>query len=745
MDDIYILLDKIDSQLGTRNNNYINDDNKSNDIFLNNRNSMYNNNINYSLNKQIDNFNINDNYNINNSNYYYPNNKLNISQFDKISNGNKEYYEPSNINLSYYQRNEMINSMEKKNEPYSDNNKEDLNVSLIKMQNDLESLKNRSNNIERINFDLDDINQKISKYKSELKYLENETKNTENALSSIITDKKKKDDSINNIHNELEGKFIDLQRKLNLMKYEQDKTGEQLRNSMYDNNYDETISILNNNINKFMVENQLSSQDRITKLYDKIEEQNNEKKGELIKINENTDHLQQEIDIIKQNLNPLADIPQLKQTIQELNNQINNMTNKIGQIPGNTQIIKKADDNNNANNQNMENEYNEVNDQLKDINFMKKNYANKEDLKDINNRLLVIENDLNKLIEGNDDINDNNMENENLININENNNMISKNEFNEEIIKKDNEYNNMKDNIDNKLNEITKKYQLLESQFNEFNEQDTNIQSNYNLILSKIDEKINENKNSISDLNNESQNNVKIFGQIQRNFKVIESEVEKISTIEGIENEIGAQIEEINNRILNLEKNLFESKEQSLNILDSEINGKNDKEIENENLLTKINELDERKNTNMEYLKNKLNELRNEQVNINNENMEQIEELDKQLNEGNELKNNSLIDIEEIDNDNDNMDKNSELENNLDKFQERITLLKTSLEKLYEVEDKNKKEADQQFIQINTWINNFSSNINTKMEKLKNYLVLNLKNLSQNLNDNDNSNDKNSN
>jgi len=459
MDDIYILLDKIDSQLGTRNNNYINDDNKSNDIFLNNRNSMYNNNINYSLNKQIDNFNINDNYNINNSNYYYPNNKLNISQFDKISNGNKEYYEPSNINLSYYQRNEMINSMEKKNEPYSDNNKEDLNVSLIKMQNDLESLKNRSNNIERINFDLDDINQKISKYKSELKYLENETKNTENALSSIITDKKKKDDSINNIHNELEGKFIDLQRKLNLMKYEQDKTGEQLRNSMYDNNYDETISILNNNINKFMVENQLSSQDRITKLYDKIEEQNNEKKGELIKINENTDHLQQEIDIIKQNLNPLTDIPQLKQTIQELNNQINNMTNKIGQIPGNTQIIKKADDDNNVNIQNMEDEYNEVNDQLKDINFMKKNYANKEDLKDINNRLLVIENDLNKLIEGNDD-NDKNMENENLININinENNNMISKNEFNEEIIKKDNEYNNMKDNIDNKLNEITKKY-----------------------------------------------------------------------------------------------------------------------------------------------------------------------------------------------------------------------------------------------------------------------------------------------
>ena len=83
----------------------------------------------------------------------------------------------------------------------------------------------------------------------------------------------------------------------------------------------------------------------------------------------------------------------------------------------------------------------------------------------------------------------------------------------------------------------------------------------------------------------------------------------------------------------------------------------------------------------------------------------------------------------------------------MNKFQERITLLKTSLEKLDEVEDKNRKDAEQQFNQINTWINNFSSNINDKMNKLKNYVVLNLKNLSQSLIDidNDNDNDKNSN
>ena len=62
---------------------------------------------------------------------------------------------------------------------------------------------------------------------------------------------------------------------------------------------------------------------------------------------------------------------------------------------------------------------------------------------------------------------------------------------------------------------------------------------------------------------------------------------------------------------------------------------------------------------------------------------------------------------------------------------------------VYEVEDKNRKDAEEQFNQINIWINNFSSNINGKMDKLKNYVALNLKNLTQSLNDNDN--DKSSN
>jgi chromosome segregation ATPase len=178
-------------------------------MILNNRNSMYNNNINYSLNKSTDNYIIKDNKTINN-NYYYQNNKSNLSQFDKISNGNKEYYEPNNI--IYDQRNEMINSIEKRNKKSTDNNIEELDASLIRMQNDIETLKKKNNNIDKINDDLDDINKKLSKYQSNIKYLENEAKNTENALNSILTDKKKEDESITNIHNELEGKFMDLKK-----------------------------------------------------------------------------------------------------------------------------------------------------------------------------------------------------------------------------------------------------------------------------------------------------------------------------------------------------------------------------------------------------------------------------------------------------------------------------------------------------------------------------------------------------
>jgi len=760
MDDIYTLLNKIDTQLGTRyKSNYFIDDNKNKYMILNNRNSMYNSNINYSLNKPIDNFIIKDNNSINNNSYYYPNNNINLSQFDKISNGNKEYYDSSN--LIYDQRNEMINSIEKGNQKNSDNVIEEMNASIIGMQNDLETLKKKNSNVDRINDDLDDINKKISKYQSNIKYLENEEKNTENALNSILADKKKEDESITNIHNELEGKFMDLKKKLNLIKNDQDKTGEQLRISMVDNNYDESISILNNNINKFMVESQLNSQDALKNFCDKIEEQDNAKKDKLMEINENIKNLQQELDIINKNLSPVTDIPQMKENIQELDNQINNITNKVEQISENTQIIKKADYENNINMQDFGDKYNEIlKEQLKEINFIKKNYTYKEDLNDINNKLFEIENDLKKLNEEDDgkDNDNKNITKENLINININkdSNMISKNEFNEEIMKKDNEYNNMKSNIDNKIKKIINNYQLLENQFNELNEQDANIQSSYNLILNKIDEQINENKNNISDLNNDNQNIIKIFGQIQRNFKTIESETEKIKSIEKTEIDNKTQIEDINNQIMKLENMLNENENKgSLNMLDSQIKARNDGAYENEenqnsNLLSKINELNERKNNNMEYLQNKLNEFRNEQMKINKENIEQIEQLNKKLNEenkGNELNSNSLIDIEEIDNDNDNdkdnMDKNNELEDKLNKFQEKITLLKTYLEKLYEVEDKNRKDAEEQFNQINIWINNFSSNINGKMDKLKNYVALNLKNLTQSLNDNDN--DKSSN
>lgn len=248
-------------------------------------------------------------------------------------------------------------------------------------------------------------------------------------------------------------------KKLNSIKNEQDKTGEQLRISMIDNNYDESISILNNNINKFMVEHQLNSQDLLKNFCDKFEEQNNEKNDKFMEINENTKNLQQEIDIINQNLNPLADIPQMKENIQELDNQINDMSNKIEQISGSIQIIQKADNDNNINMQDMGAKYNEIlNEQLKEINFIKQNYTYKKDLDDINNKFFEIENDLKKLNkedDGNDNDNDNiNIGKEKLNNINKDSIMISKNEFNEEIMKKDNEYNNMKNNIDNKIKKL---------------------------------------------------------------------------------------------------------------------------------------------------------------------------------------------------------------------------------------------------------------------------------------------------
>ena len=132
MSDLNYMLDKIESQLGTRvykteifdyPNNY--------NIGLRNTTYLYgDNNLNFSrINKPNFKYTINID---NNNNNYYKNAKLkqvNTYTFDKMSNGAKDY-DTNNISIPQYQQNEAKIVIQKEIEPYSYNIQEELKETL---------------------------------------------------------------------------------------------------------------------------------------------------------------------------------------------------------------------------------------------------------------------------------------------------------------------------------------------------------------------------------------------------------------------------------------------------------------------------------------------------------------------------------------------------------------------------------------------------------------------------------------
>ena len=163
-------------------------------------------------------------------------------------------------------------------------------------------------------------------------------------------------------------------------------------------------------------------------------------------------------------------------------------------------------------------------------------------------------------------------------------------------------------------------------------------------------------------------------------------------------------------------------------------------ENNNSNLLIKINELNNKEKTDMEYLENKLNLFRDEQMKLNQENNQKIELLNKRLNENDNQNQNNTdtkqnLEMGNIYNNNSNIRNNNEIENKINNLENKINILKETAEKLDKIKDKNQEEVNQKFEEINNWLGNFSQNVNNNLKNMKLYIEKKFQNLNQSNNE----------
>ena len=750
MNDLNLMLDNIEAQLGTYSNKTEIYNNNNLNFPLKNKYNLYLGNLDYSfINNPNNNYKIDSRLTYNNFGTTKLEEQSSINQFDQVSNGGMEY----KLSLPYYQKTKIHNSIKKELKPYSNNIQNDIKTNINNIKTDLENLKKKENNIDKIRNDLQDINKKLLDYENSFALIEKDNQRTTTLLQNTSSENSKKDENIIGKYIELEQKFEELQNKISVIKDAQNKTDYQIKNSIIENNdYQDIISNLEQQINNFKENTENETNIKLAQLTNNFNEKYNYHNEQIEKLNSKTNQIHGTLNVINETLEVKSEIPEIKNKMDDLNNEINNLKNKLSEI-------SKTQFNINNNNENssfkdLENNFNQISQQINEqqlnIDLIKKNYVDKDNLDDINNRLLVIQNDINILMEKNENDKESiHSANENLIKLNKennNNNMVTRDEFKDIINKNENEYIKLQTDLNNKINDIVNNYQILENKYNEFNEQDIiNAQTYYSEIFKKMAQEINKNKKDLQDLNDQNDKNYKIFEQINRNFKLIDSEIIKISNIEKNENKNKSKIEEIDKKLTNFENILNENKEQmknlqrdSLDMLNNEKEGNNKEqkykkmlegeESNNSNLQLQIDELNEKEKTNIQNLENKLNEFRQQQTEINQQNNLKIIELNNKINK-NKNEDDLMLSQSEVINGNKSNNNSNNYEEKINDLEKKIDLLKEACEKIDKLNDKNQNDINEKFEDISNWLTNFKENINNNLKNLKLYVDKKIENL----------------
>ena len=685
--------------------------------------------------------------NLNNNNSQFLQNQNNIKRFNN-------YISSNDIN----QRNETREIIKNEMSPYYDDNTGNLmKYELNKINNEIEQLKNNEFNIDKIHNEINDINKKLYQIEVDTLLLEKNIKSNDEIFKNSVVEGNNNNQNIINKYNEIEKKYDELQDKIKMIKEEQNQIGAELMiNKKNDNNFEEELEKIENKLNNFLNERNIKFNNRIQDLYKKYIDTSEIKGNEINKIKFELKNSEEKLNNVNISLNPLKEIPKIKNNIDTLNEALDKANKKFELV---IKQHEKMNLNNNElskslinTNKNIDNINSKIAINQKNFDEIKNNIIDKNDLKDINDKIENIKNKIN-ILKGKEGNSKNIIKttNEDLNAMNQNSEkMISKEEYNNNISKKEKELRDLKDINLNKINEYNEHYNNLLNQFNKFNENETNVMIDFNKQLKEASDKVNQNKNDINNLAENNNNIYKNFVKIKKDFKIVDKNIANIQILENKNFKNQKEIEKINDEIKILEENIKKNKEEVdnfelenlgdldnfnnkiNNIKESKDNSLKELVKEEENSESKfenlIKEFNQKQENDINNFINKLNEIKNEQIIVNQQNMKEIDDLNKNISE-------KMNEFENIKRSlgNENNDNNKALiEKRIDNLNREIDDLIEFSKKMHILMEQNMAENNSKFDEINEQIDIFKQTISEKLKETKKYIDTTLENISKN-------------
>ena len=691
--------------------------------------------------------------------------KLKRNRDNQIDNNIDFYNNSNNYNYNKIQS-ETRNIIKKEMNPYNIkyyNTGAELQNEIKKLNQEIDNLKYNEFNMKKLNEEISEINKKLYKIEVDTSILEKNIKNNDYLYKNALNEEEKDNQNVINKYNEIEEKYNELYNKMKLIKEQQNKVGmELMANEINENNYKQEISKSEDKLNKFLEESNLKFNNTLNEIYSNFIENTSNKDNELNMIKYEIKNSEEMVKQIKMNLKPIIEINQIQNNINALGKQMGDMNNIYNQIIKEHENIQTKNNELHQSLLNANNDIRDINNQISqnkiNIDEIKNNYITKNNLKDINDKINNINNEikaLNETFENNKKLL-NNANNE-IKNINKTSDeIIQKEEYDKEMNKKNNEFNELKNFYSNKIDESNNNYAEIINQFNQFNEEEMNSMININKQFKDISDQVKSNNNDIKKLETENNSIYDEFILIKDKFKLLDKNISNLNKLENINVENKKEIEIINDRINNLENDLMLNKTnennnnneidnlqleslESLDNFNNKVNKENEirenkykeliKETQNNEMILEnhINEINQKQEYNINEITNKLNEFKKQQFMLNEQNMKNIEQLNHGISEQ----------IREYENIKQSLESDLNNNNNKKILETRINNLEREVDEWLEFSKKidqlmveNMEENLEKIEEINSQMKNFRENVNNQFKEMKIYIDKTIDNFS---------------
>ena len=691
--------------------------------------------------------------------------KLKRNRDNQIDNNIDFYNNSNNYNYNNIQsetRNIIKNEMNPYNIKYYNTGAE-LQNEIKKLNQEIDNLKYNEFNMKKLNEEISEINKKLYKIEVDTSILEKNIKNNDYLYKNALNEEEKNNQNVINKYNEIEEKYNELYNKMKLIKEQQNKVGmELMTNEINENNYKQEISKSEDKLNKFLEESNLKFNNTLNEIYSNFIENTSNKDNELNMIKYEIKNSEEMVKQIKMNLKPIIEINQIQNNINALGKQMGDMNNIYNQIIKEHENIQTKNNELHQSLLNANNDIRDINNQISqnkiNIDEIKNNYITKNNLKDINDKINNINNEikaLNETFENNKKLL-NNANNE-IKNINKTSDeIIQKEEYDKEMNKKNNEFNELKNFYSNKIDESNNNYAEIINQFNQFNEEEMNSMININKQFKDISDQVKLNNNDIKKLETENNSIYDEFILIKDKFKLLDKNISNLNKLENINVENKKEIEIINDRINNLENDLMLNKTnennnnneidnlqleslESLDNFNNKVNKENEirenkykeliKETQNNEMILEnhINEINQKQEYNINEITNKLNEFKKQQFMLNEQNMKNIEQLNHGISEQ----------IREYENIKQSLESNFDNNNNKKILETKINNLEREVDEWLEFSKKidqlmveNMEKNLEKIEEINGQMKNFRENVNNQFKEMKIYIDKTIDNFS---------------